>query len=216
MKSLVIIGCGGHGREMAYLAKRMEEAGHPLSVAGFIDELNPQERTVAGLPVFGGTPWIKDHADSHVFICAIGNPRLRREAVQRAEKFGVSWATLIDPDAVVWKDSVIGEGSMICGGTRMTVNVKVGRHVIVNLGCVLTHDLVMRDFATLGAGVHLAGAVTIGEGADLGSGVNVIPGVTIGAWTIIGAGAAVVRDIPPRVTAVGVPARVIKRHALET
>ena len=36
--------------------------------------------------------------------------------------------------------------------------------------------------------------------------------VSVGAWTIVGAGAAVVRDLPANVTAVGVPARVIKQR----
>jgi acetyltransferase EpsM len=36
--------------------------------------------------------------------------------------------------------------------------------------------------------------------------------VKVGEWSIIGAGAVVVQDIPPRVTAVGVPARIIKHH----
>jgi len=35
-------------------------------------------------------------------------------------------------------------------------------------------------------------------------------GITIGAWATIGAGGVVIQDIPPYVTAVGVPAKVIK------
>ena len=35
--------------------------------------------------------------------------------------------------------------------------------------------------------------------------------VSIGSWTIIGAGAAVVGNIPEKVVAVGVPAKVIKK-----
>ena len=45
----------------------------------------------------------------------------------------------------------------------------------------------------------------------LGIGSVAIPGVRIGAWTTVGAGAAVVRDVPDRVVAMGVPARVKRR-----
>jgi len=63
------------------------------------------------------------------------------------------------------------------------------------------------------AGLHLCIiAADIGEGCYIGMGANVIQGITIGPWSIIGAGAVVIRDIPPHVTAVGVPARVIKVH----
>jgi len=32
----------------------------------------------------------------------------------------------------------------------------------------------------------------------------------VGEWSIVGAGAAVVKDVPPNVTVVGIPARVMR------
>ena len=52
--------------------------------------------------------------------------------------------------------------------------------------------------------------ITIGHNVWLGGGVTVLPGVTIGDDTVVGAGAVVARDLPPRVVAVGNPARVIR------
>ena len=60
--------------------------------------------------------------------------------------------------------------------------------------------------ATICGSVHVSAGVYIGV-----AGATVKEKITIGAWSIIGAGAVVVRDIPPGVTAVGVPARVIKQ-----
>jgi sugar O-acyltransferase (sialic acid O-acetyltransferase NeuD family) len=210
---VIIVGCGGHGREMAQLLMRMQAAGGDVSAGGFVDDnVALQGKTLSGLPVLGGMEWISANRHGCLFICAIGKPLDRRRVVERMDEMGVRWATLIAPDVHVPEDASIGAGSMICAGTHMTTNVRIGRHVIVNLDCTLSHDLIMGDFSTLSCGVHLAGNVTIGEGADLGLGVNIIPGVKIGAWSIIGAGATVIRDIPSHVTAVGVPARVIKEH----
>jgi len=50
--------------------------------------------------------------------------------------------------------------------------------------------------------------ITIGDNVWLGGGVIVCPGVTIGDDTVVGAGAVVTSDLPARVVAVGVPARV--------
>ena len=61
-------------------------------------------------------------------------------------------------------------------------------------------------------GAHLAGNVKVGELSHIGIGASVIQGVKIGRNVIIGAGAVVINDIPDSVTAVGVPARVIKHH----
>ncbi|OKH81586.1 maltose acetyltransferase [Mycobacterium sp. ST-F2] len=52
--------------------------------------------------------------------------------------------------------------------------------------------------------------ITIGDNVWLGGGVIVCPGVTIGADTVVGAGSVVTRDLPPRVLAVGSPARVVR------
>lgn len=53
--------------------------------------------------------------------------------------------------------------------------------------------------------------VTIGHRVWVGANVTIIGGVTIGDGAVIGAGAVVIRDIPPRTLAVGVPARVVRR-----
>jgi maltose O-acetyltransferase len=52
--------------------------------------------------------------------------------------------------------------------------------------------------------------ILIGDNVWLGGGAIVCPGVTIGADTVVGAGSVVTRDLPPRVLAVGSPARVIR------
>lgn len=52
--------------------------------------------------------------------------------------------------------------------------------------------------------------ITVGDNVWLGGGVIVCPGVTIGADTVVGAGSVVARDLPPRVVAVGSPARVVR------
>jgi len=45
----------------------------------------------------------------------------------------------------------------------------------------------------------------------IGSGASIIPDMTIGRNSTIGAGAVVIEDIPPEVTAVGVPAVIVKK-----
>jgi sugar O-acyltransferase (sialic acid O-acetyltransferase NeuD family) len=212
-RRVVVIGCGGHGREMAALLQRMQTSGQAVEAMGFVDDNSElQGQFILGLPVLGGMDWVQESGPEYAYLCAIGNPVIRHQLVQRLIAWGVRWATLIDPVVEVPKDTIIGEGAMVCAGTLMTTNIRIGRHTIVNLDCNLSHDTHLEDFATLGCGVNLSGNVTIKEGAELGVGVNVIPGITIGEWAIVGAGATVIRDISARVTAVGVPARVIKRH----
>ncbi|NLU70572.1 sugar O-acetyltransferase [Streptomyces sp. HNM0574] len=57
---------------------------------------------------------------------------------------------------------------------------------------------------------EIAAPVTVGDRVWLGGGVTVLPGVSIGAETVVGAGSVVTKDLPPKVLAVGNPARVIR------
>ena len=58
-------------------------------------------------------------------------------------------------------------------------------------------------------GANLAGEVHVGERGWIGLGASVIQQICIGSDVLVGAGAAVVRDVPNKVTVVGVPARVV-------
>jgi acetyltransferase-like isoleucine patch superfamily enzyme len=55
--------------------------------------------------------------------------------------------------------------------------------------------------------------VRIGARCWIGANVHVLRGVTIGDDVVVGAGSVVTRDLPPRVLAVGVPARPIRAIA---
>src|SRR6202042_2394065 len=71
-------------------------------------------------------------------------------------------------------------------------------------------------YCNINPGCHISGYVKLGDGVDFGTGAVIIHGKSVGDWSIIGAGAVVAEDIPSKVTAVGVPCRVIKNHQLES
>jgi acetyltransferase-like isoleucine patch superfamily enzyme len=93
----------------------------------------------------------------------------------------------------------------------MTTNVRVGSHVHVNVGCTLSHDVVLGDFATLSPGVHVSGHVHVEDGVFLGTGANIINGIAgrpliIGRGAIVAAGACVTGPVEAGALVAGVPA----------
>ena len=122
----------------------------------------------------------------------------------------IKFATLIDPSVEKSDYVTIGEGTIICAHTIITVNIEIGNHVIINLDCTVGHDDIIQDFVTLYPSVNVSGNVNIGHGSELGTGMQIIQGKKIGEYSIVGAGAVVVKDIPDRCTAVGSPAKPIK------
>ncbi|RLK10880.1 sugar O-acetyltransferase [Ruegeria conchae] len=109
------------------------------------------------------------------------------------------------------------------------INLSLGDRVYLNAGCVVLDTAPVRigndtmlgptvqiycaehakDPALRAQGLEIAHPVTIGENVWIGGGAIIMPGVTIGDRAIIGAGSIVTKDVPPRATVVGNPARAI-------
>ncbi len=75
---------------------------------------------------------------------------------------------------------------------------------------LLTHTHAGRSPLTKHTLIPSYGSIVLGRGCYLGAGTIILQGVRVGEEAIIGAGAVVTRDVPPGVTVVGSPARVIK------
>ena len=212
MKKLIIIGAGGFAREVAWLVERINARSREWELLGFVDD-NPATwgETINGYKVLCGTDGLVDHGDVYA-VCAIGSAKTRKKVIEKIKSNApaVKFATLTDPSVIISDLVSIGEGCIICANTVVTVNVKIGAHVHVNLDCTVGHDAEISDYVTVYPGVNISGMTFYGECVELGTGAQIIQGKKIGKNTVIGAGAVVVRDIPESCTAVGNPARVIK------
>lgn len=143
-------------------------------------------------------------------VNAIGDPIIKKKIMGKLKNSNNKYPVLIHP-SVIYSDKVkFGEGSIICAGNIITVDVEIGKHVIVNLDCTIGHDAVIGDYSTILPSVKISGFVDIGECVSVGTGSAIIQGKIVRENSIIGAGAVVVKDIPDNCTAVGSPAKPIK------
>ena len=212
MKDLIIIGASGFGREVAWLVERINNVAPVWNLLGFADDNDAVHHTVVnGYPVLGGCDCLTQYPNAYV-VCAVGAAKIRKRIIDKVKAISpaTKFATLIDPSVEMSKLVSIGEGSIICAHTIITVNIAIGEHVILNLDCTVGHDAVLQDFVTVYPSVNISGNTNIGKYAELGTGMQIIQGKTIGDHSIVGAGAVVVKDIPANCTAVGSPAKPIK------
>ncbi|MGF1466063.1 MAG: acetyltransferase [Sandaracinaceae bacterium] len=208
---IVLWGTGGHAREILQVALDQAADGEDLQVVGFLDQnADMHGREVHGLPVLGDQTWLARRPEIGVTV-AVGNPVYRAQIVRTVVSNGhTRFVALRHPMAWVGRRVEIGPGTQICAGTTVPTDIRLGAHVILNRGVQVGHDCELANYVTVAPGACLSGAVRLGEGANLGTGASVIQNVEVGAWSMVGAGATVVRDLPRDVTAVGVPARVIR------
>lgn len=213
MKDIVIVGAGGFGREVAWLIEDINKKEDSWNILGYIDDnASNHGKVLNNVKILGGFQWLEENPkrEEIYFVCAVGNPITKELLVRRCETLGLKPATLIHPSVIMSNYNTIGEGSIICAGNIITVNVEIGNHVIVNLDCTIGHDAVIKDYCTILPSVNVSGNTLIEKLSEIGTGTQIIQGIKIGEETIVGAGAAVVKDLPGKCTAVGIPAKVIK------
>lgn len=104
-----------------------------------------------------------------------------------------------------WNSIVIGQGARFGKGFVILHSVAV----VINGAVEAGDNLVIEHGVTIGA--EKFQIPKIGNNVFLGAGSKVIGAVTIGNNVKIGANAVVVKDIPENSTAVGIPAKVIKK-----
>lgn len=206
MDKLVIVGDGGFAREVEWLVSRINAVNPEWEFLGFIDTDRRSAKVV------GNDDYVTGYKDELYVAIAIGDSIIRERIYKKYKKNpNIHFANLIDP-SVEYSDRVqLGEGNIICAGSILTVDIIIGNCNIINLDCTVGHDAVLGDFVTVNPGVNISGNTNIGSGCNIGTGVQVIQGLTIGKGTVVGAGAVVNRELPENCTAVGIPAKVIKR-----
>ena len=105
----------------------------------------------------------------------------------------------------------LGESAMVTSGGRIDIedDVIIGPHTVV---CDVDHVVNSDGMPTRA----LAGRpIRICQGAWIAANCTIVKGVTIGKGAIIGGGSVATKGIPAYSTAVGVPARVIRRRENE-
>ncbi|RTQ50693.1 acetyltransferase [Hymenobacter gummosus] len=215
LRPLVIVGAGGLGREVLMLVRQINDAAPRWQVLGFYDDQRPAHDQVHDLPWLGPVEALNQRAEPVFVAVAIGSGRQRAAVVARLTAAQLQFATLVHPSVVLqpYQRVTLGAGCIISQACILTCDIRLGRHVLLNLGCTIGHDAVLADFCSLMPHANVGGEAHLEEAVYLGTNATVINRVRVGAGTIVGAGAVAVRALPAACTAVGVPARIIKQHA---
>ncbi|WP_130509121.1 acetyltransferase [Krasilnikovia cinnamomea] len=208
---LVIIGCGGHGREVFGIVSAINEANGDKvwRVSGFVDD-QPSDADLRLIRRLGADHLGPVAALAELearYVIGVGDPRVRARIADRIDPFSLPAATLIHPNSSTGLDNRFGAGVVLFAGARVTTNVTLGRHVHLNQNATVGHDSDLGDCTQVNPLGAVSGSCRIGSTVLIGTTAAVIQGIRVGSRAIVGAGACVVRDVPEGATVKGVPAR---------
>lgn len=205
---LAIFGAGGHGRELAWLA---ELAGWKKSDLFFVvDKPEYLTKQVNGLPM-RLLDEVSTTNERICFVVALGDAAARQRSANLCEQAGLIAVSLVHPKIELSPSVLIDQGAVICAGTILTTNIRIGQHVHINIGCTISHDAALGDYATISPGVHIAGHVQIGQHVFIGTGATIINGssgnpLVIGDGAVVAAGACVTASVEAGAMVAGMPA----------
>jgi sugar O-acyltransferase (sialic acid O-acetyltransferase NeuD family) len=202
-----ICGAGAQGRVILDILRACDS----LQTIDFVDENKALWGTVVNGALVRGNLEQALTKPGAAFILALGNPKLRLAVAQRIQDGGGSFLNAIHPSAVVMPSVQLGAGNMIGATAVVNTNASIGNHTIINTGAVVEHDCVIADGAQISPGAHLGARVRLDSCAFVATGAIVVSRMSIGAEAVVAAGAVVTRDLPARVLAKGIPARICER-----
>ena len=188
IKSLLVLGVGGHGRVVAEAAllqgKWVNVMASARSLPAFPSEFLPDVKLIEIDKAM--------QLDTAVHV-AIGNNAARQSEAQALglEKL----ASVTHPSACVSAFSQISGGCFVAAGAVVAPAAKLGIGVIVNHGAVIDHDAEVGNFSHIAQRASVCGHAKLGQRVLVGCGAVVLSSVVLGDDVVLSAGSVASCDL---------------------
>jgi sugar O-acyltransferase (sialic acid O-acetyltransferase NeuD family) len=199
MKSLVLLGCGGHARSVADVAL---SAGFETLL--FVDENAKPGEIILGFPAQCAMPASRDGWE---YMPCAGDNRRRAAQIRQLAAAELPLATVISPTATVGAEATVSGGCFVGHHAHIGPSANIGAGCIINTAAVVEHECVIGECSHIAVRGCVAGRSRLGDGVFLGAGAVVIDSISVASNVIIGAGGVVVAAIHSPGSYVGVPVR---------
>lgn len=210
-RPVVIVGCGGFGREVWSIVQALNAGGDSWTVEGFVDDAPTDESLhrvhALGSDVIGSVGELRRRKSRYAAVLAVGSPAARQDIASSLAGTDVEYPRLIHPDSTLGHLVDFADGVIIAPGARLSTNILLGAHAQVDQNATVGHDSQIGAFSRLNPQACVSGSVRIGRGVLVGAGATILQGLAVGDGAVVGAAACVVRDVAAGAVVKGVPAR---------
>lgn len=205
MKKLILIGAGGHAKSVADSINKSE-----YELCGFID--SNKKGMHMGLPILGTGLEDIPNCEKYSYLVSIGDVGYRKLWFDRIRERRLNIINIIDSSAIISASAKMGIGNFVGKMAVINADAEIGNNNVINTKALIEHECKVGDHNHLSTNSVINGNVIVGNSVFLGSSSVCNGQLKIGSNAIIGSGSVIIKDIPEKVTVVGVPARVIKRR----
>jgi len=174
----------------------------------------PKDGMFKGRPLISSSCWatrLNELGIQNVLVISVDEHQ-RFEQIGEARCAGLNLINAIHPSALVLEEAILHDNVILHARAIVGYRAEVYPGVIIDTNAQIDHHNVIRDCATIDPGVVFAGNVTVDRFAVVHTGSVVINRIWIGENAVVGAGSTIIRDVPPNVTVVGSPGRIVKYH----
>ena len=213
LRDLVILGTSGFAREVAWLVRDINSVSPSWNLLGHLAASATEVGSQVGdAMVIGDDSFMARHSGELAVAIGTGHPQVisrLRSTIQGLPH--LDFPNLIHPSVMLDRARVqFGRGNVVCAGTILTTDIRIGSFNVFNLACTVGHDCVIGDCCVANPGCNISGNVSIGDRCLLGTGSTILQNLAIGEGATIGGGALVNRPVDPGATVAGVPAKPLK------
>jgi sugar O-acyltransferase (sialic acid O-acetyltransferase NeuD family) len=209
MKSILIIGARGYGREYHEGFKILPEYNKHFVVKGFLDDkADALDKFPGYAPIVSSVEDYQIQTDD-VFVCALGDAHAKAKYIEIIRNRGGHFMTLIHPTSIVYDTAKIGEGVVVSPYCMISANVKIEEFTTIQPFCNFGHDAHIGKFCSIESYTFLGGFTQTGDYVTLHTRATIIPHVKVGDHATVGAGSVVIKNVKPGISVFGAPARKI-------
>jgi sugar O-acyltransferase (sialic acid O-acetyltransferase NeuD family) len=206
MKQLIIIGGGGMGRSVYCIAQGCYGYGDLFEVKGFLDDNLHSLDGFKGYPPIVGTIDEYDIQKDDVFICSIGDTKIKKMVCEKLKMRGASFISLVHKTAIIRQNAFIGNGSIVADYAHVGADCSLGEHSLLQSYAITAHDCTIGNYVRIDTHCVCVGGIIIEEGAKIHTGAVISHNVVVGAWATVGATSLVIKKVKSGTTVFGNPA----------
>jgi sugar O-acyltransferase (sialic acid O-acetyltransferase NeuD family) len=170
-------------------------------VGATVDDAYVSEGGLQGVPTVGLSEVQARFptADHRVIMAAGYNDlnRVREWLFRSLKELGYAIETYVHPDARVYSDLPLGEGSVLLPTAVIEPFARVGANAVVWCKATVAHHSVVGEHCWVASGAVLSGKAALGRNTFVGVNATVVNEVNVGDFNVIGGGALVTKNTKP-------------------